>query len=217
MSTTSADDLERQKFELERSRYRTDLLRWIIIAAGAIVSFAVIDYGKLRLEQFQAKADSQRQLLEAYLLATEAPEPDMWKRKLHVLVAFADDERLRRWALDEFRYIDDFAARDALYREALKVASQLIEPSRLSEPERAVVRARFNQLYWADLPFARESPKVASAMVAFRNGLLAAEAAPGNAVAWSKLNGLLISLSKILRDETPPDPRLTAPGTESPQ
>jgi cell division protein FtsB len=79
---TSAEDLERQKFELERSRYRMDILRWIVIAAGAIISFAVIDYGKLRLERQQAAADSQRQLLEAYLKATESPEPEVWKRNL---------------------------------------------------------------------------------------------------------------------------------------
>ena len=203
----STEDLERQKFELERSRYRMDVLRWIVIAIGAIASFAVIDYGKLRLERAQATADNQRQLLEAYLKATESAEPEVWKRKLGVLLKFGDDERTKQWAQNELHYIDTFAARDALYRETLKVASQLIEPARLGEPERAVARARFNQLYWADLPYVRESEDVKGAMIKFRNGLVAAEKAPGDVQAWSQLGGLLIQLSTIFAREAESDPR----------
>src|SRR5262249_46524709 len=149
-----AVDLEFLKFQLERSRYRIDILKWIIIALGAIISFWVIDRGKLKLEQFRVTADSQRQLLEAYLKTTEAPEPDVWKRKLHILENLADDERMQRWVHIELQYIESFAALDALYRETLKVASQLIDPERLNDPERTKARARFNQLYWADLPYA---------------------------------------------------------------
>ena len=206
----SADDLERRKFELDRSRYRTDVARWIVIAIGAVISFAVIDYGKLQLERAQATADSQRQLLEAYLKATESAEPEVWKRKLGVLLKFGDDERTKQWAREELDYIDTFAAQDALYRETLKVASQLIEPARLGDPGRAVARVRFNQLYWADLPYVRESTKVSGAMVAFRDGLAAAENAPGDPAAWTKLSHLLIELSTVLADEAETDPRRSA-------
>jgi hypothetical protein len=204
-------DLELLKFRLERSRYRTDLLKWVAIALGAIASFAVIDYGNLRVEQFRVAADNQRELLEAYLTATESPEPDVWKRKLAVLIKVADDERIRQWAEAELLYIEQFAARDALYRETLKVASQLIDPNRLNAPERAVARVRFDQLYWADLPYVGESQDVERAMVGFRNQLLAAEAAPDQKEAWADLYRSLLGLARILRAETPLDPRRIVP------
>jgi hypothetical protein len=196
-------DLEVQKFRFEQARYRTDILKWIVIAIGAVVSFAVIDYGKLKLEQFRVSADGQRQLLEAYLRATESPQPDVWKRKLHVLENFADDERIRQWAQGELRYIESFAELDTLYRETLRVASQLVEPDRLNDPERIRARVRYNQLYWADLPFARESQAVIKAMIAFRNQLLAAERAPTDKQAWESVNIRLIELSTALRESTP--------------
>jgi len=207
----SSADLELQKFRLEKSRYRIDILKWIVIAIGAIISFAVIDYGKLKLEQFRVAADSQRQLLEAYLRATESPQPDVWKRKLHVLENFADDEQMRQWAQTELRYIESFAALDALYRETLKVASQLVEPGRLNEPERVQARARYNQLYWADLPYAGESQAVISAMIAFRKQLLAAENTPSDKQAWEILNRRLIELSNALRESTPNYPQPPTP------
>jgi len=199
----SSPDLELLKFRLEKARYRTDILKWIVIAIGAIVSFAVIDYGKLRLEQFRVVADNQRQLLDAYLRTTESVQPDVWKRKLHVLENFADDERMRQWAQRELRYIESFAALDALYRETLKVASQLVERGRLNDPERIRARVRYNQLYWADLPYAGESQAVISTMIAFRDQLMAAERAPTDKQAWENLNGRLIGLSKALRESTP--------------
>ena len=199
----SSQDLEVLKFGLERTRYRTELLKWIVLAIGAIISFYVLDLGKLRLEQFRVRADSQRQLLEAYLKATESPQPDVWKRKLHILENFSDDDHMRQWARVELQYIQDFAGLDALYRETLKVASQLVEPNRLNTAERIQARVRYNQLYWADLPYARESGPVASAMVAFRNQLVAAEGAPANKQAWDELNIRLIDLSRALRDSTP--------------
>ncbi len=202
----SSADLERRKLELERARYRTEILKWIVVAIGAVVSFVVIDYGKLKLERFRVTAESQRQLLDAYLRATEAPQPDVWKRKLHILQNFADDERMQQWADTELKYIETFAGLDALYRETLKVASQLVEPGRLTHPDRVQARARFNQLYWADLPYAGESQKVIEAMIAFRQGLLAAESAPNNAEAWDNLNRRLIDLSRALRDSTPQYP-----------
>ena len=207
----SAADLELLKFRLEQSRYRTDVLKWVVIAIGAIISFAVIDYGKLTLERFRVTADSQRQLLQAYLTATESPQPDVWKRKLHILKNFATEERIQVWAQVELAYIEQFAAQDALYRETLKVASQLVEPSLLNDTERIKARVRFNQLYWADLPYARESQAVITAMIAFRDQLIAAESVPSEKQAWELLNRRIIELSQALRDSTPSHPLQLTP------
>lgn len=210
----SSQELELLKFHLERARYRADILKWVVVAIGAVVSFAVVDLGRLRLEQFHAVADSQRQLLDAYLKATESPEPEVWKRKLHVLENFADDKHMQEWAQAELQYIQRFAGLDALYRETLKVASQLVEPGRLSDPQRVLARVRYNQLYWADLPYARESSSVSEKMVDFRNKLIAAERSPDDRRSWDELNLALIYLSTALRDSTPgyPPPPATPGG-----
>ena len=102
----TAADLEVSRFRLEQARYRADILKWIVIALGAVISFAVIDWGKLRLERARVLADGQRQLLEAYLTATESAQPEVWKRKLHILHNFAADDRTRKWAQSELQYID---------------------------------------------------------------------------------------------------------------
>jgi hypothetical protein len=208
---SASPNVEALKFQLERARYRTDILKWIVVAIGAVVSFWVIDYGKLQLEQFRVASDNQRQLLEAYLRATETPQPDVWKRKLHVLENFADDKWLRQWAQTELRYIESFAALDALYRETLKVASQLVEPGHLNNPERIQARVRYNQLYWADLPYVGESQAVINAMIAFRTQLMAAELARTDRQAWDSLNSRLIELSKALRESTPTYPLQPTP------
>jgi len=205
-SRGGAMNVEAEKLRLEQARYRADVLKWIIAAMGAVISFAVIDYGKLRLEQFQATAENQRELLNAYLRATESPEPDVWKRKLHLIATSTDDARTTAWASAELKYINDFAALDALYRETLKVASQLVEPSRIQEPERIQARARYNQLYWADLPYAGESQDVINAMIAFRTQLIVAENAGSGSEGsrqWEELNRCLIRLSEALRNSTP--------------
>jgi hypothetical protein len=202
-----SENLELLKFRLERSRYRTDLAKWVIAALGAVASFYVIDLGKLELEKYRATAENQRQLLQAYLTASESPEPEVWKRKLNVLKRVAEDEQIRKWAVDELKNIEESAARITLYRETLKVASQLIEPSQLNEPERAEARRRFDQLYWAELPYVDEDAEVEKAMVNFRNGLVAAEAAPDDKGLWSRMDGLLLILSQRLRDDSSPGSR----------
>lgn len=199
-------DVEIEKLRLEQARYRADLLKWIVIAVGAVISFAVIDYGKLRLEQFRATAENQRELLNAYLKSTESPEPDIWRRKLHLIVNSAGDPKTTLWAEAELKYINDFAALDTLYRETLKVSSQLVEPSRINEPDRVQARARYNQLYWADLPYAGESKEVITAMIAFRDQLLIAEERGSRSEGlkeWKELNNRLIQLSKALRESSP--------------
>jgi len=204
-------NLELAKFRLEQTRYRTDVAKWIVVALGAIISFWVIDYGRLKLEEFRVTAETKRQLLEAYLRATESPQPDVWKRKLHVLRNFADDGSMKRWAEEELRYIDTFAALDALYRETLKIASQLVEPTRLGEPDRVQARVRYNQLYWADLPYAGESQAVIDAMIAFRDQLILAEREPADTKAWEVLNRRLIELSQALRRSAPNYPLQPTP------
>ncbi len=202
-------ELERRRLDLERTRHHSDVVKWVVIAVGTIISFAVIDYGKLELEKFRVAAENQRQLLQAYLNATESAQPDIWKRKLHILEEFATDDNIKTWARGEREYIERFAAKSALYVETLKIASQLVEPGMLNDPGRSAARLRFNQLYWADLPYAGESQRVIEAMIAFRKQLLAAEAESNRyPEPWELLNGRLIDLSQALRDDTPrSDPR----------
>ena len=103
---------------------------------GAVISFVVVDVGKLWLEQFRAAAEDRRELLNSYLKATEAPDPEVWKRKLKLILSFSADKDTQSWARRELDYIEEFAELETLYRETLKVASQLVEPSRVNEPER---------------------------------------------------------------------------------
>ena len=195
-------DLEILKLNLERDRYRAEIVKWIVVAIGAAVSFAVIDYGKLRLERARLASDNQFKFIEAYTKATESAEPEIWKRRLDVLQLFATDDQVRTWATNQLDYIDRFAALDALYRETLRTASQLVDRSTVNDPERMKARRRFEQLYWADLPFAGESPEVESGMVAFRDGLMAAEQTPTDVAAWTNLNSILFKLSKIFKGAT---------------
>ena len=201
-SVDPAVGLETAKLQLERDRYRAEIIKWIVVAIGAAVSFAVIDYGKLRLERARLASDNQFKFIEAYTKATESAEPEIWKRRLDVLQLFATDDKVRAWATNQLEYIDRFAALDALYRETLKTASQLVDRSTVNDPERMKARRRFEQLYWADLPFAGESSEVESGMVAFRDGLVAAEQTPTDVEAWTNLNSLLIKLSKIFKGAT---------------
>lgn len=206
LPSAEIESLELAKLKLEQARYRADVLKWIVVAVGAVISFAVIDYGKLRLEQFKATAENQRELLNAYLRATESPEPDVWKRKLQLIKTVTEDRPTVEWVDKELKYINEYAALDALYRETLKVVSQLVEPSRLAEPERVQARARYNQLYWADLPFAGESQDVITAMIKFRNQLLIAEESGADLnrrEEWILLNSKLLDLSNALRESAP--------------
>lgn len=202
-SRGSAAELEAEKVNLEKVRYLTDILKWIVVAIGTVISFAIIDYGKLQLEQFRVAAENQRELLSAYLKATESPEPEVWKRKLNLIINSPSDKSAKEWARRELVYIDNFAALDTLYRETLKVASQLVDPKQLYEPNRIQTRARYDQLYWADLPYAGESKKVELAMIAFREKLMKAENSPNEKDKWEALNIPLIKLSRALRESTP--------------
>ncbi|HYJ05783.1 MAG TPA: hypothetical protein VEX43_11650 [Chthoniobacterales bacterium] len=194
--------IELMNYKLERAKYRSEIFKWISIAIGAAVSFAVIDYGKLRLEQARLASENQLKLIEAYSKATEAADPEIWKRKLDVLKLFATDDSVRDWADRQLSDIKNFAALDALYRETLRTASQIIDPLTVNDPERIKARRRFEQLYWSDLPFAGEPVEVEKAMLTFRTALVATEMLGTDASAWSSLNGHLIDLSAALRKAT---------------
>jgi hypothetical protein len=185
----------------------TDIAKWVIAGIAAVVSFIVIDVGRLKLEEFKAQAENQRLLLQAYLSATESVQPDIWKRKLRVLQTYSQDERIRDWAGVELQYVESYAEQDALYRETLKIASQLVRRSKGESDGRwDDARARFEQLYWADLPYARESPDVAAAMIDFRSALLVAEAKPNAEQLWNNLDLSLLRLSNTLRQSQPKGP-----------
>jgi len=199
---TDGSELGDKQYRLDVWKYLTDLAKWLIAGIAAVVSFYVIDIGKLKLETFKSHAENRRLLLQAYLNATDSVQPDIWKRKLRVLQTYSDDERIREWAKDEHSFIEKYAEQDTLYREALKVASQLAYRA-ATKDQREAARSRFEQLYWADLPYARESQPVETAMVEFRIALVNAEAKPNDAEGWDKLKIALIQLSKTLKEETP--------------
>ncbi len=198
--------VELLRLRLEQSRFRADIAKWIVVALGAAASFAVIDYGRLQLEKVKMDGEAHRQVLEAYLKATETPQPEVWKRKLRILENFARDENMKAWARAERVYIERFAARDTLYRETLQVASQLVTPpGATTDAHRLQARARFEQLYWAELPYVKESAEVETAMVRFRRDLEAAEKSGNDAQAWLRLSSTLLQLSQTLRQSSDPD------------
>lgn len=65
-----------------------DFLKWVVAAIGAVASFLVIDWGKLKLEKNKAKSQKEQSLLNSYLEATETSNPDLWLRKLRLIKKF---------------------------------------------------------------------------------------------------------------------------------
>lgn len=198
--------MERLQYRLEVARFRSELVKWVVLAIGAVVSFYVLDVGKLNLEQARFRAETNRQLLDAYFRASESPQPEVWKRKLYILENIAADENTKQWAHRELQFVREYAELNTLYRETLNTAWQLTDRTRVKHPDRIKARTRYEQLYWADLPFAKESPEVESAMVEFRRKLVAAELAPADADSWDSLNYELLRLSRALRSSTPQYP-----------
>ena len=194
--TDEISPLDREKLKIERLKIRADVGKWLILAAGAVASFFLLDLGRLNLDRFRADAENERALLSSYLAATSEVTPEIWKRKLRLLSSLTQDEEMRKWAKKEMIFIEQFAALDTLYRETLVVASQLTDPATLNTSERAAARTRFEQLYWADLPFAGESQPVAEAMISFRNRLNIAEITDS----WASMQQELIKLAQELRE-----------------
>lgn len=187
-----------RKLRLEEYRFYAELAKWIAVAIGAIVTFLVIDRGKLDVEKFRSHSEDRRALLQSYLAATEAVQPDVWRRKLSVLRTLPEDEHIRQWAAEQLKELDEFGERKALFRETVRIASQLVDRSTLADSSRKAARSRYEQLYWADLPFVREETEVEGAMVQFRQALLQAEAAPQNQDLWNALSLKMLNLARVL-------------------
>jgi len=200
------DALELKKLDLERSRLRFDVVKWLIVVVGAVVSFWVIDVGRLKLEEFKANSESEKALLDAYLLASETTQPEVWVRKLQVISTLSSDAELRRWAVSQASYVKKCSAKQAIYQETLRTAATLMHPSSQSDSAVMAARARFEELYWADLPYVGESDGVSRAMVSFRNDLIAIENGTGNtASAVTSLNQDMLELSAKLKLDNPQD------------
>ena len=194
-------ELELARLNLDRARFRAEIAKWLIVAAGAAISFLIIDYGRLQLERFRVAAENERALLNAYLSASETQDPDLWLRKLVLIQTLSTDPALQGWAGREIVFIQNCAAKAVAYQETLRVAAALLDP-RADPAERALARRRFEQLYWADLPYVREGPAVAQAMIAFRAVLVGAESADP-AGAGPDLNRAMIRLGNALREDDP--------------
>ncbi len=194
-----SEELEALKFRLEQTRYRMEIAKWIIIACGAIISFYVLDLGRLKLEEFRVSAENERQLLNAYLTATESAQPDIWKRKLRILKTISNDKRMQEWAQNELEYIETFAAIDALYRETLRVTSLLVAQRNLNDPERVKARVRFSQIYWSELLIEGESQDVEKVIIQFKKALELAEQQPKEPKVWNDLNIPLYELSMVVQ------------------
>ena len=193
-------NLELEKLKVEKIQTRNELIKWALIALGAIISFYIIDLGKLRVEKFTAESTSQENFLNSYLTATESPDPDLWKRKLSLLKYFSKDTAILSWAEKEEIYIKERAALSALLKETVNVASILANRQLYGTEDWQKASKRYYQLYWADLPFYGESREVESAMVSFNlklNDIQSKEEIDK----WRQMDLAVIDLSKILRAE----------------
>jgi hypothetical protein len=117
-----------------------------------------------------------------------------------VIETLSDDARIRKWASDQLDRLDKYAERETLYRETVKVASQLVPNARSSQTDAA--RTRFEQLYFADLPYVNEDECVQKAMADFRNNLVTRDADPKKELRQLLLETSLIALSKQLRESS---------------
>ena len=86
---------------------------------------------------------------------------------------------------------------DQAHSQKMDLLKYELEQSRF--PQRKAYRARFDQLYWADLPLVKESPQVAEAMVIFRKALQDAEQFPNTH--WVSLYDTLIRLSTTVGEQ----------------
>lgn len=203
--TSQNDDRDYQlglaRLGLERARFRYEIIKWMIIAIGAVASFLVVDYGRLQIEKFRATTENERELVNAYLSASETVDPILWLRKLELIRTLSSDEGTRVWATGEISYIKRCAAKVAVYQETLLAAASLLDPH--SDPaERVVARQRFEQLYWAELPYVDEGDAVIAAMIAFREELLVVDSGQAGGDRLD-LNSAMIQLSEALRDDHP--------------
>ncbi len=196
--------LELEKISLEKTKHRMELVKWFFISLGAVASFWVIDIGKLKLEQYRAQSQNERELLMSYLGAMESEKPEVWRRKIQFLMQYSNDSRIKSFSHNQIEYINKYAELDALYRETLKVASKLSINESLTSEDRKKAKQRFEQLYWAELPLAGESESVSKAMIDFRKKLYAQpQDDEGDSKYWNKLNLSLLELATAVRSSMP--------------
>ena len=176
------------------------ILKWIIALIGAIGSFYIIDWGKLKLEKQKAINQKEQSLLNAYLDATETSNPDLWLRKLRLIKTFSKDTTIIEWALDEEKEIEEKSALIQLYKETMQVTSVLANKNTYNTKDWVEASKRYYQLYWAELPYYGESKSVEKAMVKFKQKLDDIEKSSG-IEKWEAMNIELIVLSTTLKEE----------------
>ena len=182
------------------SPQQVDILKWIVATCGAVVSFFIIDLGKLKLERQKAKNLNEQKLLDSYLTASDTPDPNLWLRKLHLIQKFTNNKATRDWAIEEEDFVNTKSGKIELYTETLRTASVLANKAEYKTEEWHKALKRFFQLYWADLPFIGESQKVVDHMIAFNQGLFQVQQndTPGN---WKTMEEALLNLSGTFRKE----------------
>ncbi|CDT96217.1 hypothetical protein VDIAB_290006 [Vibrio diabolicus] len=196
--------LELRKLSLEKTRLRVELMKWMFIAFGAVASFWIIDIGKLKLEQYRAQSQNERELLISYLGAMESERPEVWRRKIQFLMQYSNDSRIKSFSHNQIEYINKYAELGALYRETLKVASMLSVRDSLTQSERGKKIQKFEQLYWAELPLAGESESVSKAMIKFRKQLYSTyNDSKSESEYWKHLNVSLLELATAIRSSMP--------------
>ena len=190
------------QLDLEHQKMIFEVVKWIIISIAAIISFWIIDVGKLRLERKRSSNENKLNLLNAYLKATEVPNPDLWLRKLRLIKALSDKNvtDMKSWAIQEEQYIIKVSALVVLYKETMKVASVLANRDQYLSDEWKKSRNRFYELYHGELVFYKESEDVEDAMVAFKDKLEAID--PGKEDDWNEMDQELLNLVITLSAES---------------
>ncbi|WDD97445.1 hypothetical protein [Thalassomonas actiniarum] len=194
-------EIEKEKLALERQKLSLELRKWVVVAIAAVISFFLIDYGKLTLERTKEESMHDRELLKSYLKAMDSSKPEIWKRKLRFIKSFAKDERVLSWAEEQLTTLSKLPPKESLYLEAADIAKKLSRREPLNEE----LWTRFEQLYWSELPLANESMAMEDAMVNFRQSLLDAHEAPigDDDIEWDNVKKALLKLSKVVSSEMP--------------
>jgi len=191
-----------------------DLIKWAIVGVCAIISFIVIDIGRLNIENAKFEADRRQKLLESYLASTETSDPLVWRRKLQIVSRLGDYD-MCAFAVAQLQFIDEHEARNALYREAVSVAGRLIDTQIYGQPEWYQRKSRLNQLYYGELPLAKLSDDVRTSMDNYFEKLKAAEDHHPSLDGWKDAGIALAELSKAVAKDMPKDSESTLPGKAS--
>ena len=191
-----------------------DLIKWVIVGVCAIVSFVVIDVGRLNIENAKFEAERRQKLLESYLASTETSDPLVWRRKLQIVSRLGDYD-MCAFAVAQLQFIDEHEARNSLYREAVALAGQLIDTQIYGQPEWYQRKSRLNQLYYGELPLARLNNEVRAAMENYFEKLKAAEDHHPSTDGWKDAGMALAELSKTVAKDMPKDSQSALPSAAS--